>query len=100
MRHDPHKLIEGCLIAGVAMRANAAYIYIRGEFVYEAVVLEQAIAEAYAAGLIGKNACGTGINFDVHLHRGGGAYICGEEVSFLLSFLFEFLLLMAGGARW
>ena len=54
MRHDPHKLIEGCLIAGVAMRANAAYIYIRGEFVYEAMVLEKAIAEAYAAGLVGK----------------------------------------------
>merc|ERR1711920_794112 len=83
MRHDPHKLVEGCLVAGVAMRANAAYIYIRGEFVYEAVVLENAIAEAYAAGLIGKNACGTGIDFDVHLHRGGGAYICGEETGLI-----------------
>ena len=68
MRHDPHKLIEGCLIAGVGMRASAAYIYIRGEFVYEATVLERAIKEAYAAGLIGKNACGSGIDFDVHLH--------------------------------
>lgn len=54
MRHDPHKLIEGCLIAGTAMRASGAYIYIRGEFVYEAMILEKAIAEAYAAGLIGK----------------------------------------------
>jgi len=85
MRNDPHKLIEGCLIAGVAMRANAAYIYIRGEFVYEAVVLERAIKEAYEAGLVGKNACGTGIDFDVHLHRGGGAYICGEETGLLES---------------
>merc|ERR1711965_66347 len=58
MRHDPHKLIEGCLIAGTAMRANAAYIYIRGEFVYEACVLEKAIAQAYEKGFLGKNACG------------------------------------------
>ena len=85
MRHDPHKLIEGCLIAGVGMRASAAYIYIRGEFVYEATVLERAIKEAYAAGLIGKNACGSGIDFDVHLHRGGGAYICGEETGLIES---------------
>merc|ERR1740133_600283 len=85
MRHDPHKLIEGCLIAGVAMRANSAYIYIRGEFVYEAVVLEHAIKQAYDAGMIGKNACGTGIDFDVHLHRGGGAYICGEETGLIES---------------
>ena len=54
MRHDPHKLVEGCLLAGVAMRANAAYIYIRGEFVYEAMILEKAIKEAYDAGLVGK----------------------------------------------
>ena len=85
MRHDPHKLIEGCLLAGVAMRASAAYIYIRGEFVYEAMVMEKAIAEAYAAGLVGKNACGTGIDFDVRLHRGGGAYICGEETGLIES---------------
>ena len=83
MRHDPHKLIEGCLVAGVAMRASAAYIYIRGEFVYEATILENAIKEAYKAGLVGKNACGTGIDFDVHLHRGGGAYICGEETGLI-----------------
>jgi NADH:ubiquinone oxidoreductase subunit F (NADH-binding) len=85
MRHDPHKLIEGCLIAGAAMRAQAAYIYIRGEFVYEAACLERAVAEAYKAGLIGKNACGTGFDFDVHVHRGGGAYICGEETGLLES---------------
>jgi len=85
MRHDPHKLIEGCLIAGTGMRASAAYIYIRGEFVYEAACLERAVAEAYADGLIGKNACGTGMDFDVYVHRGGGAYICGEETGLIES---------------
>nr|AAB03672.1 ndufv1 [Dictyostelium discoideum] len=83
MRHDPHKLIEGCLLAGFAMRACAAYIYIRGEFHYEAKVLEQAIDEAYKAGLIGENACGTGYKFDVYVHRGAGAYICGEETALI-----------------
>ncbi len=85
MRHDPHKLIEGCLIAGFSMKACAAYIYIRGEFVHEANVLDAAIAEAYAAGLIGKNACGSGYDFDVYLHRGAGAYICGEETALIES---------------
>jgi NADH-quinone oxidoreductase subunit F len=85
LRHEPHKLIEGALIAGFAMRASAAYIYIRGEFYHEAVAVERAIAEAYAAGLIGKNACGSGFNFDVYLHRGAGAYICGEETALLNS---------------
>ena len=85
MRHDPHKLIEGCLIAGFSMKAFAAYIYIRGEFVHEANVLDDAIAEAYAAGLIGKNACGSGYDFDVYLHRGAGAYICGEETALIES---------------
>ncbi|HEY8353243.1 MAG TPA: NADH-quinone oxidoreductase subunit NuoF [Sphingomonadales bacterium] len=85
MRHDPHKLIEGCLIAGFAMNAVAAYIYIRGEFVREAEVLEAAIQEAYDAGLIGKNACGTGYDFDVYVHRGAGAYICGEETALINS---------------
>ncbi len=85
MRHDPHKLLEGCLLAGVGMGATACYIYIRGEFVREAQVLEAAIAEAYAAGLLGKNACGSGYDYDVHLHRGAGAYICGEETGLLES---------------
>jgi NADH-quinone oxidoreductase subunit F len=85
MRHDPHKLIEGCLIAGFAMNAVAAYIYIRGEFVQEANVLDAAIEEAYAAGLIGKNACGSGYDFDVYVHRGAGAYICGEETALIES---------------
>ena len=85
IRHDPHKLIEGCLVAGFAMGACAAYIYIRGEFGNEAKVLQAAIDEAYAAGLIGKDACGSGYAFDVFLHRGAGAYICGEETGLLES---------------
>ncbi|KAI7871739.1 NADH dehydrogenase flavoprotein 1 [Spinellus fusiger] len=85
LRGDPHKLIEGCLLAGSAMKANAAYIYIRGEFYQEASHLQEAINEAYAAGLIGKNACGTGYDFDVFIHRGAGAYICGEETSLIES---------------
>merc|ERR1719163_476220 len=67
------------------MRAVAAYIYIRGEFVYEAEVLERAIQEAYAGGHIGKNASGSGYDFDVYLHRGAGAYICGEETGLIES---------------
>lgn len=85
IRHDPHKLIEGALIAGYAMRARAAYIYIRGEYIFEAKVLEQAVAEAYAAGLIGKNAVKSGYDFDVFVHRGAGAYICGEETAMIES---------------
>ena len=85
MRHDPHKLIEGCLIACFAMRAVATYIYIRGEFSQEADNLEYAIQECYAAGLIGKNACGSGYDCDVFVHRGAGAYICGEETALIES---------------
>lgn len=85
MRHDPHKLIEGCLIAGSAMGARAAYIYIRGEFYNEASNLQIAIKEAYEAGLIGKNSCGSGFDFDVYVHRGAGAYICGEETALIES---------------
>jgi NADH-quinone oxidoreductase subunit F len=85
IRHDPHKLIEGALIAGYAMRARAAYIYIRGEYIREAEVLFAAVAEAYAKGLIGKNASGSGYDFDVFVHRGAGAYICGEETAMLES---------------
>ncbi len=85
IRHDPHKLIEGALIAGFAMRARAAFIYIRGEYIAEAKVLMAAVQEAYAAGLIGRNACGTGYDFDVVVHRGGGAYICGEETAMIES---------------
>jgi NADH-quinone oxidoreductase subunit F len=85
MRHDPHKLVEGALIAGVGMGAHTGYIYIRGEFYREAERLNAAIDEAYAAGLIGKNACGSGYDFDLYVHRGAGAYICGEETGLLES---------------
>ena len=85
IRHDPHRLLEGCLVSGFAMRAQATYIYIRGEFVNEARVLEAAIEEAYAAGLIGRDACGSGYDHDIYLHRGAGAYICGEETALLES---------------
>ena len=85
LRHEPHKLLEGILTVGTAMRAKAAYIYARGEFWQEAKIIQAAIDEAYAAGLIGKNACGTGIDFDVYLHRGAGAYICGEESALIES---------------
>ncbi len=83
IRHEPHKLLEGCVIAGFAMRAHAAYIYIRGEFVNEARRLQSAIDEAYDAGLLGKNAAKSGWDFDIYLHRGAGAYICGEETALL-----------------
>ena len=85
MRFDPHKLVEGALIASFAMGAHASYIYIRGEFYNEARHLQIAIDEAYKAGLIGKNACGSGWDFDLYLHRGAGAYICGEETALLES---------------
>lgn len=85
MRHDPHKLIEGALIAGFAMGAHTAYIYIRGEFYNESSTLVKAIEEAYDAGLLGKNAAGSGWDFDIILHRGAGAYICGEETALLES---------------
>lgn len=85
LRHDPHKLIEGALIAGYAMRARAAYIYVRGEYIREAQTMQAAIEEAYDAGLIGKNASGSGYDFDVFLHRGAGAYICGEETAMIES---------------
>jgi NADH-quinone oxidoreductase subunit F len=85
IRHDPHKLVEGCLLASVGMGVHHCYIYIRGEFFNEAQVLDAAIAEAYAAGLVGKNACGSGYDFEIYLHRGAGAYICGEETALLES---------------
>ncbi|MSO71688.1 MAG: NADH-quinone oxidoreductase subunit NuoF [Alphaproteobacteria bacterium] len=85
LRHDPHLLLEGALLAGVGMGAAAAYIYIRGEFYREAMHLQAAIDEAYAAKLLGKNACGSGYDYDIYLHRGAGAYICGEETALLES---------------
>jgi NADH-quinone oxidoreductase subunit F len=85
MRHDPHKLVEGCLLAGAGMGATDCYIYIRGEYIREAEILEAAIEEAYEAGLIGKDACGSGYDYEIYLHRGAGAYICGEETGLLES---------------
>ncbi|MCH4022301.1 MAG: NADH-quinone oxidoreductase subunit NuoF [Acetobacter sp.] len=85
LRNDPHKLIESALIAAFAIGAHVAYIYIRGEFYNEARHLQYAIDEAYAAGLLGPNAAGTGWDFDFYIHRGAGAYICGEETALIES---------------
>jgi NADH-quinone oxidoreductase subunit F len=84
MRHDPHHLIEGCLLAAFAMRAHACYIYVRGEFIREREALQRAIDEAYEARLIGKNNV-HGWDFDCYVHHGAGAYICGEETALLES---------------
>ena len=84
LRHDPHKLIEGCLIASFAMGAHACYIYVRGEFIREREALQRAIDEAYDAGLIGKNNV-HGWDFDCYVHHGAGAYICGEETALIES---------------
>lgn len=85
MRHDPHTLVEGCLVAGSALGARAAYIYVRGEFYAETANLMVAIKEAYHHGFLGKNACGSGFDFDIFVQRGGGAYICGEETALIES---------------
>jgi NADH-quinone oxidoreductase subunit F len=85
LRNDPHRLLEGCLVAGFAMGASACYIYIRGEYFHEGSQVQKAIDEAYEAGLIGKNACGSGYDYEIYLHRGAGAYICGEETALLES---------------
>jgi NADH-quinone oxidoreductase subunit F len=84
LRNDPHHLVEGCLVAGFAMGANAAYIYVRGEFIREREALERAVAEAYDAKLIGKDNV-HGWPFDIYIHHGAGAYICGEETALLES---------------
>jgi NADH-quinone oxidoreductase subunit F len=85
LERDPHQLLEGMLITSYAIGAELAYIYIRGEFVHGARVLEQAIEEARQAGLVGKNILGTGFNCEIYVHRGAGAYICGEETGMLSS---------------
>ncbi|MEK7245547.1 MAG: NADH-quinone oxidoreductase subunit F, partial [Pseudomonadota bacterium] len=85
LRHEPHKLIEGALIAAFAVGAHASYCYVRGEFLREAEALQQAADEARAAGLIGPNACGSGWDFEFHVHMGAGAYICGEESALIES---------------
>ena len=85
MRHEPHKLLEGCLLAGFAMGAHACYIYVRGEFIREREALQRAVDEAYEAGLLGKNACGSDWDYDIYVHHGAGAYICGEETALIES---------------
>ena len=85
MRWTPHALIEGAAIGAYAIGAETAYIYIRGEFTEPLRVMGAAVKEAYAAGLVGKNAMGTGKRVDVHIHKGAGAYICGEETALMNS---------------
>ncbi|MDA9817948.1 NADH-quinone oxidoreductase subunit NuoF [Flavobacteriaceae bacterium] len=85
IRYEPQKLLEGCLIAAKAIHANICYIYIRGEYYNESVILQKAIDEAYSAKLIGKNASNSGWDLDIYIHRGAGAYICGEETALLES---------------
>jgi NADH-quinone oxidoreductase subunit F len=84
MRHDPHLLVEGCLVASFAMRAHACYIYVRGEYIREREALQRAIDEAYAANLVGQNNI-HGWDFEIYVHHGAGAYICGEETALLES---------------
>jgi NADH-quinone oxidoreductase subunit F len=85
MEYDPHMVIEGVAIASYAIRSNTAYIYIRGEFVRWATILERALAEAREHGFVGKNILGSGYDLDIWVHRGAGAYICGEETALLES---------------
>ncbi|MBF0189813.1 MAG: NADH-quinone oxidoreductase subunit NuoF [Magnetococcales bacterium] len=85
IRYDPHRLIEGMIICGFAVGIQQGYIYIRGEFYREAERLQDAIDEAYAKGILGENVCGRGVRFDLAIHRGGGAYVCGEETGLIES---------------
>ncbi|MBF91436.1 MAG: NADH-quinone oxidoreductase subunit F [Rickettsiales bacterium] len=85
IRNEPHKLLEGCLIASYAIGASKCYIYIRGEFYNEAKILQKAIDEAYSKKLIGKRSCGSKFDFDIYIHYGSGAYVCGEETALIES---------------
>lgn len=85
MERDPHQVLEGIAIASYAIGSETSYIYIRGEFALGAAILERAIQEAGTAGYLGKNIWGTGITVEIHVHRGAGAYICGEETALLES---------------
>ena len=85
MERIPHLLIEGMVISSFSLGANSAYIYVRGEYFYVSRILEQAIEEAYASGLLGKNILGTGYDLDIYVQIGAGAYICGEETALLES---------------
>jgi NADH-quinone oxidoreductase subunit F len=83
MLANPHALVEGCVLAAHAIRASHAFIYIRGEVVHAVRRVRAAVAEAYAAGFVGQNICGTGIDVEIVVHAGAGAYICGEETALL-----------------
>ncbi len=85
MERDPHQMIEGCLLACYAIRAETCYVYIRGEYTLATAILERALAEARRAGYVGHNVLGSGVNIEVWMHRGAGAYICGEETALLES---------------
>jgi len=85
IEHDPHMMLEGILIAGYATRTTVAYIYMRGEFTEQFHVLQKAVDEAYAAGYFGKNILGSGYDLECYLHRGAGAYVCGEETGLIES---------------
>ncbi len=85
MERDPHQMLEGMAIAAYAIGAESSYIYIRGEFVLGSRILEKALDEARAAGYLGKNVLGSGANIQIWVHRGAGAYICGEETALLES---------------
>jgi len=85
MRWTPHALVEGCAIGSYAIGAETCYIYIRGEFTEPIARVESALKECYAAGILGKNAMGTGKTVNIYVHRGAGAYICGEETALMNS---------------
>lgn len=85
IEHDPHQLIEGLIISSYAIQTNTCYIYIRGEYTRGAKILNQAIDEAYASGYLGNNILNSGYNLDITVHRGAGAYICGEETGLIES---------------
>jgi NADH-quinone oxidoreductase subunit F len=85
VEREPHRLLEGTAIAALAIGCETAFIYVRGEYLWQSLVLERAIGEAYAAGYLGADVAGSGTRIDVVLHRGAGAYICGEETALLNS---------------
>jgi NADH-quinone oxidoreductase subunit F len=85
MERDPHSLIEGMIIAGYALGSTTGYIYTRGEYKYLIDIMDRALEECRAAGLLGKNILGSGFDHDIHTHTGAGAYICGEETALLSS---------------
>lgn len=85
LEHMPHMMIEGMIIGAYAIQAKKSYVYIRGEYTYAAKIVDEAIREAYRAGYLGKNILGSGFDHDMYVHRGAGAYICGEETGLISS---------------